>query len=296
MRGMTSREQPGSRVGARRRSGFLAVLCVAGLAAASCTIGDVGETPVSTRVVTSAASTASESTDTRLQELVDAAVATFGGGAALAVAGGEVVSAGEVTGAPVAWSTIKVPLAVAALRLDPALAPVVGEAIRSSDNAAAEQLWAALGEPPRAAAAVEAVLAEAGDPVPVSHEHTRPGFSSFGQTAWSLGAQARFAAQLPCLADAGAVLEDMGMIVQRYGLGQLDGARFKGGWGPEPDGRYTVRQFGLVPGAAEGTGEAALSLWVMPSSGTYEDAQAMSDLLATGLGGMVGSLPAAACA
>lgn len=280
---------------------FVAGLCVTGLAVSSCTIGEVGETPVSTLVVTSTAqpmpatTEASASSDAQLQELVDAAVATFGGGAALAVADGAVITAGEAGGAPVAWSTIKVPIAVAALRQDPGLAPVAGEAIRSSDNAAAEQLWAALGEPTRAAATVESVLAEAGAPVRVSHEHTRPGFSSFGQTSWPLDAQARFAAQLPCLPGTGEVLADMGMIVQRYGLGQLEGARFKGGWGPEPDGRYTVRQFGLVPGAAAGTGDVAVSLWVMPASGTYEDAQAMSDLLAAGLPDVLGSVPAHSC-
>ncbi|WP_291339601.1 hypothetical protein [Corynebacterium sp.] len=284
----------------RHRKSVLAGLCMTGLAVTSCTIGEVGEvgdtteSTTSTHVVTSTAQ-ASASTEVQLQELVDAAVATFGGGAALAVADGAVVSAGEVGGAPVAWSTIKVPIAVAALREDPALGPLVGQAIQASDNAAAEQLWASLGEPTRAAAAVESVLAEAGTPVEVSHEHTRPGFSSFGQTAWALDTQARFAAQLPCLTGAGEVLADMGMIEQRYGLGQLEGARFKGGWGPEPDGRYTVRQFGLVPGAAEGAGEVAVSLWVMPASGTYEDAQAMSNLLATGLGPVLGSVSANAC-
>jgi len=35
---------------------------------------------------------------------------------------------------------------------------------------------------------------------------------------------------------------------QRYGLGTIPGAVFKGGWGPEPENGYVVRQFGLMPG------------------------------------------------
>ena len=31
-------------------------------------------------------------------------------------------------------------------------------------------------------------------------------------------------------------------------LGTIPGAVFKGGWGPEPENGYVVRQFGLMPG------------------------------------------------
>jgi hypothetical protein len=54
-----------------------------------------------------------------------------------------------------------------------------------------------------------------------------------------------------CLAEARStayVLETMGAVVagQRWGLGSTSRpAAFKGGWGPEPDGTYLVRQMGL---------------------------------------------------
>ena len=65
-----------------------------------------------------------------------------------------------------AWSTIKVPLAIAGLReTDP---PEVTEAMRAaitqSDNDAAESIWASLGDPATAATKSRAVLAEAGAP------------------------------------------------------------------------------------------------------------------------------------
>ena len=64
----------------------------------------------------------------------------------------------------VAWSTIKVPLALAAQRAGGRMAlSAITEAIVNSDNAAAEQLWSMLGTPAQAAAAVQRVLAESGD-------------------------------------------------------------------------------------------------------------------------------------
>ena len=153
-------------------------------------------------------------------------------------------------GPEVAWSTVKVPLAIAALRARPDLTGVAQQAITVSDNAAAETLWSALGGEPGAAAAVEAVMARAGDGttrVPTSR--LRPGYSIFGQTRWVLADQARFAAGLACLPDADPVLGMMTRIdpSQQWGLGRVPGAAFKGGWGPTADGTgYLVRQFGVI--------------------------------------------------
>lgn len=153
-------------------------------------------------------------------------------------------------GPVVAWSTVKVPLAIAALRARPDLTGVAQQAITVSDNAAAETLWSALGGEPGAAAAVEAVMARAGDGttrVPTSR--LRPGYSIFGQTRWALADQARFAAGLACLPDADPVLGMMTRIdpSQQWGLGRVPGAAFKGGWGPTADGTgYLVRQFGVI--------------------------------------------------
>lgn len=211
-----------------------------------------------------------------MQVAVDHVLAQYGGEAEIAFFDGtQAQSVGLVPDAP-AWSTMKVPVAVAALRRDPGLIDTVRAAITVSDNQAAEQLWASLGTPEEAGRATGAVLAEAGVHVAVQPSVTRAGFSSYGQTRWTPADQARFAAALPCLAGAEPVLAAMGQIApgQDYGLGSSPGARYKGGWGPDPDGRYVVRQFGLLP-AVDGQGVSAVSLAVRPASGQYTDGQAM---------------------
>ncbi|WP_293060211.1 hypothetical protein, partial [Mycobacterium sp.] len=149
----------------------------------------------------------------------------------------------------VAWSTIKVPLAIAALRADRARAePLVVKAITASDNRAAAQLWTQLGPAAQAARQVQRVIRESGDGTTVVQmRRLRPGFSAFGQTPWALNSQARFAAHLPCLSDT-TVLDLMHRLVdeQRWGLA-AQGAAAKGGWGPTGTGGYLVRQFGVMP-------------------------------------------------
>ncbi len=72
---------------------------------------------------------------------------------------------------------------------------------------------------------------------------------------WSLtGAMAFYGAlargELLPEADTERVLDAMGRIVaeQRWGLGQIPGIRFKGGWGPseQPEGGYEVIQVGIA--------------------------------------------------
>lgn len=149
----------------------------------------------------------------------------------------------------VAWSTIKVPLAAASLSAGGSEQQVQA-AITASDNAAAEALWASLGGGGSAGVATEQKLAAAGDHrTRVETERLRPGFSAFGQTQWALPAQARFVAGLPCLPEGAQLLTLMGGVVQdqRWGLGSTGyAAQFKGGWGPRPDGGYTVRQMGVL--------------------------------------------------
>lgn len=198
---------------------------------------------------------------------------------------------------PVAWSTSKVPVAVAALRavadgssLSDA-ATVQGNvtaAITASDNAAAQALWDSLGDPATAGAKTEAVLRDGGDDTTtVQTEVTRPGLTSFGQTAWTTEAQVRFAAGLQCLAGAEPVVAAMGQIAagQDYGLGRLAGAVFKGGWGPDLSGAYQVRQFGLVPGA-DGT-LVPVAVEVVSPDGSYESGMASLDALVDQLGGII---------
>ena len=86
--------------------------------------------------------------------------------------------------------------------------------------------------------------------------------------------QAAFGANLTCLDGTKPVVEAMGEIVdyQSYGLGEIDGARFKGGWGPDASGTYLVRQFGTI--AVDG-GEVGVAIAARPADGTYESGQAM---------------------
>jgi hypothetical protein len=123
--------------------------------------------------------------------------------------------------ASVTWSTIKVALAIAALRSDqPRAQDLVVKVITESDNPASEQLWSQLGEPADAAQKLQAIIAESGDTVTVvESRRVRPGFTAFGQTQWTLGGQARFTAQLPCIPDAATVVELMCSLStgQRWG-------------------------------------------------------------------------------
>lgn len=191
-----------------------------------------------------------------------------------------VASAGEWhTG--VAWSTIKVPLAVAAARSAPQSLETSASAITSSDNQAADSLWSALGGGQAAASAVMTVLADGGDTVSqVPAVRIRAGYSIFGQTQWSLADQTRFTAALPCLGGADHVMDLMGRIVpeQRWGLGRIPGARFKGGWGPGGSEGYLVRQFGVVSGSG---GDLAVAMAV--EAPTFEAGAAALTTMADGL-------------
>jgi hypothetical protein len=150
----------------------------------------------------------------------------------------------------VAWSTIKVPLAIAALRSGrPRAQHLVVKAITESDNPASERLWSVLGEPADAARRVQAVISESGDTATVvESRRLRAGFTAFGQTQWALDRQARFAEQLPLVPDAAPVIDLMRQLTdgQRWGLA-AKGIAAKAGWGPGVRGDYLVRQFGIVP-------------------------------------------------
>jgi hypothetical protein len=146
----------------------------------------------------------------------------------------------------VAWSTIKVPLVIAAVRAGVGTDELVGPTIIHSDNAAAEELWTQLGE--QAGQRVQAVIREAGDPTTtVESRRLRAEYTPFGQTQWSLADQARFAAGLSQLPDASPVVDLMRGLTtdHRWGLA-AKGFAAKGGWGPGIDGGYLVRQFAIV--------------------------------------------------
>lgn len=147
----------------------------------------------------------------------------------------------------VAWSTAKVPVAMAVVASGGASAHEsdLRQAITASDNAAAERLWSALGEGANAAAAATQQLRAAGDNrTQIQARRLRSGYTAFGQTAWELDDQARFMAGISCAKAGPAVLTLMNQVVagQRWGLGSTSRqAQFKAGWGP-----------GISPGSADG--------------------------------------------
>ncbi|OZC86059.1 hypothetical protein CH254_18925 [Rhodococcus sp. 06-412-2C] len=196
----------------------------------------------------------------------------------------------------VAWSTVKVPMAVAALRNggDAVLADAAA-AIESSDNAAADALWGSLGDSAAAGAAVESVLRQGGDSATtIQRERIRPEFSAFGQTEWSTQDQATFAAGLSCIPDAEPVVEMMNNVVpeQQWGLGLLSDAAFKGGWGPRADGGYVVRQVGIVTTVA---GRVGVAIAAQPDSGSFTDGTAMLDAVGDWQESRSDRLPAGHC-
>jgi hypothetical protein len=207
---------------------------------------------------------------------------------------GPAASAGSLTTGS-AWSTSKVPVALRVLqetggpsRLSPSEEAEIRAALTVSDNNAALALFADLershGGPTGAAAAVDEVLAEAGDTTTHISSVGRDGFTPFGQTEWSLDLQELFMSQLAagCVGSPTSneyVLGLMGEVSSdTWGLGSTGlPARWKGGWGPGTDGRYLVRQMGVLE--VEG-GEAVIALAALPGDGSFETGQSMATTIA----------------
>lgn len=192
----------------------------------------------------------------------------------------------------VAWSTIKVPLSLAVIDSGQSHPNDLTAALTVSDNAAADRLWTSLGTGSEASGAVQAILRRGGDrSTRVPSEVTSPGHSPFGQAIWRLSDQTTFTAKLPCLSGSSDVTTAMGQVSadQRWGLGQIEGARFKGGWGGTPDG-YVVRQLGLLPGTK---GETAATVQVR--AGSHAEGTGIADELAAVLQEHGADLPAGSC-
>jgi len=194
-----------------------------------------------------------------------------------------------------AWSTIKVPIALRVLqdaggpdRISPAQAEQIESALVASDNAAAAALFDDLAQAhggiDGAARAVTQTLREAGDKTTRVSTVGRDGYSPYGQTIWSLQEQARFLSALSggCVgtdAERDYLLSLMGRVTSdTWGLGALGvAAWWKGGWGPGTDGRYLLRQMGLVSGPE---GKVVVTLAVVPNDGRFESGQAIASRLA----------------
>jgi hypothetical protein len=194
-----------------------------------------------------------------------------------------------------AWSTSKVPIALRVLQdaggpsgLSSAQADEMRRALTLSDNEAAAALFADLershGGLAGASAAVDEVLREAGDGNTEISTHGRGGFSTYGQTEWSLANQQLFMSKLAakCVGSPESdeyILSLMGEVSSdSWGLGSAGlPARWKGGWGPGTDGLYLVRQMGVLD---VGNEEVVVTLAAIPSDGTFESAEVMATTLA----------------
>ena len=178
----------------------------------------------------------------------------------------------------VAWSTSKVPVAMAVIDSGHASSQQANltSAITASDNAAATRLWSSLGGGQTAAQAADHELRQAGDhQTSIEYRRLRGNaYTPFGQTAWRLKAQVRFTAGLPCTKAGRTVLELMAHVAdgQSWGIGAAGvPARFKGGWGPgshpgAADG-YLDRQMGIMTVHGK---PLAVAVATIPADGSHE--------------------------
>lgn len=215
------------------------------------------------------------------------------GVAVVPVGGGTATQLGDQT-PRVAWSTIKVPLAIAALRANHGAAEgPASRAITQSDNAAAEQLWSQLGTPEQAKQQVEAVLREKGDPTTqVQSQRVRPEFTPFGQTYWPLASAAQFAANLSCRTDpdTAQVLDWMANLsAGAWGLAAHGPS--KGGWGPGQAGGYLVRQIAVLP-----TDHGPVGVALAADAGSFDAGVSAVNQVAQWLVSHQAELPGGQCA
>ena len=195
-----------------------------------------------------------------------------------------------------AWSTIKVPLVIAAYRhQEPRqVSDLMKLAITESDNTAAESLWQQLGDPTAAAGQVQQILQQTGDPTTVEARKVRPEFSAFGQTIWSLVNQVRFTASAFCDSENGPIFDLMSQVTpdQNWGIGKIAQTQFKGGWGPSKSDKYLVRQIGVLTTPA---GKAAVAIAAEPASGSFDDGTKDLNEVAKWLNNHLEALPAGQC-
>lgn len=223
------------------------------------------------------------------------------GVAIVPVGSDQVISLGSLK-AGRAWSTMKVPVSLAAQReRGPAVARMEDKAITFSDNDAAGELWGALGGGRASVDAVTAVLREGHDTrTHVSSEIDTPA-SYPGYTSWALRDQALFGAHLPCLPGSEHIIRLMSDVApnQQWGIarvGRNKGAvtAVKGGWGPATSrtGGHLVRQLGIISTV---DGQVAVSMAAIPRSGSFTDGTKMLTRLGNWLGKNLVELPKGRC-
>jgi len=206
-----------------------------------------------------------------------------------------------------AWSTIKVPIAGAVeekLRHAEAhgqpapraaMEADMDAAIHYSDNDAAFRLWMYVGDGSDRTASykVRDYMHRVGDPTNAAKQFEDGVYIGFGAIKWKLTDQVKFMDGFRCMNGSEKVLTRMEHIIPEhsYGLAKIEGAQFKGGWGPEPDGRFIYRQLGLVPGP---NGEMTpVAIMAIPNDGLEPTAWAGADSLAKKLPDVLEGAPPA---
>ena len=233
-----------------------------------------------------------------VQVVLEDLVAAFPDDAQVSVvtADGDVVTAGEVPEST-AWSTIKVPIAIEALREGgDELDEQAKLAITESDNDAASALFETLGGGYQASTKIDNLLREADDTSTLTLPNAAlGGDTGFGMTQWSSADQARFAAWMAC-SDEDAVQHVYRLMAdlvdsQAVGVETVEGGHAKSGWGTnEHTGVSTMRQMGTID---TGSGLAAMSIVITGSE--LEDVTEEIDVLADWLAGHAGELPVVKC-
>lgn len=222
---------------------------------------------------------------TELKKLVEATEEEFGGEVGVAIDTGHGSFQAGDHGEGSAWSTIKVPIAIAADREEVATQDNIKASIKVSDNPAAAGLWVALGDKRTAASKVEELLEEYDSTADVTTIIETYSGAPFGNSIWPVTEQATFATHLPCMEGAENTYSAMADIAawQMDGLGNVDGARFKGGWSREliDDHTYTYRQFGTIP--VGGKGVIGVAIIAYPEDGDHDTAAEMLGALAEGI-------------
>ena len=190
-----------------------------------------------------------------------------------------------------AWSTSKIPVTIAALKVDKSEHMIMRahDAITISSNSEAHAMWEMLGGYEKSAAAVTEVLRAGGDNNTVVNYED----NNFGLTPWANSDAAIFADHLPCMDDALNVYSLMGAVHEshRWGLGTIKGVHFKGGWGPVDTG-YIVRQMAVIPA---GDGQFfGISIMVESKSGQIRGQDDLTTI-ANWLKKYISQIPAHSC-
>lgn len=189
----------------------------------------------------------------------------------------DVIVVGDRLVAP-AWATLHIPIAVAAIDNGHFDDDIVGM-IRDVDTEVASKIYATLGSTQQASSLVISVLRNAGDTLTnIDPTNARP----CNYTSWSVADQATFIANMSLTESGKEVMQLMASYPgsQRYGLGHIDGAVYKSGWGTDFTGDFSVRQFGIIPTSY---GDVAVSIIVHAGDGTFGSAQSMLNDFADGI-------------